>query len=248
MNIVFPLNPEDIKFSLFSFEHVMMLLALIGIDTFILISLKRINNHKLNTIFRIALALILVLLEISGNLWKLYFGKWTLNTSLPLHLCGISAYLSVFMLIFRKYVSFELVYFWGLGGAVIALLTPNIDYNLPHIMFIKFFLAHNAIFLSVLYMIFIEKYRPALKSVLKTFLITNIYMMFIAVINYLTGANYLYISHKPGGYTLLDFFGPWPYYLISMEFAALLIFFILYLPFSGFFKSWTQKQMNNYKG
>ena len=85
-------------------------------------------------------------------------------------------------------------------------------------------------FRLIILFIFIS-YIVFLYYLFKVFFITNIYMIIVAAINYLINANYLYICHKPGGTTLLSFFGPWPYYIIPMEIAALVIFFILYLPF-----------------
>jgi hypothetical integral membrane protein (TIGR02206 family) len=50
-------------------------------------------------------------------------------------------------------------------------------------------------------------------------------------VNRLTGGNYLFLSRKPEGGSLLDLLGPWPWYILSLEAVALLLFTILYLPF-----------------
>jgi hypothetical integral membrane protein (TIGR02206 family) len=219
------------SFRLFSIEHLLTLLAIIIIDIILLAILRRAGSKRKNQIFGISLAVFIIILEIISNTWKVCNGKWALNTSLPLHLCGISLYISAVMLIRNSHSLYEVAYFWGLGGAVIALVTPNLDFTFPHIMYLKFFLAHNAIVIAVLYMTVIRRYRPVFKSVIRVFVITNIYMIITGIVNYFLDSNYLYICHKPGGITLLDFFGPWPYYIISMEAAGILIFYLLYLPF-----------------
>ncbi len=219
------------SFRLFSAEHIITLLTLAIIDILLLAIVKRAGDERINNVFRYGLALSIILLEIVSNTWKIYHDNWSPDTSLPLHLCGISSYISVVMLSRRNHSLFELAYFWGLGGAVIALITPNVGFTFPHIMYLKFFLAHNAIVIAVLYMTMIEHYRPVFRSVIRVTIITNIYMIIVGIINYFLDSNYLYICHKPGGTTLLDFFGPWPYYIISMEAAGILIFYLLYLPF-----------------
>ncbi|MBN2402479.1 MAG: TIGR02206 family membrane protein [Spirochaetes bacterium] len=218
-------------FNLFSCEHIAALIILFIINIITILFLKRAVNERINRIFRINLGILIILLEIAGNLWKILHGKWSLNTSLPLHLCGISAYICAVILIMKNRSFIELAYFWSLGGAMIALITPNLEFTFPHFMFLKFFLTHNALVLSVMYFIFIEDFRPSLKSVWKALIITNIYAIIVAPINHVLKSNYLYICHKPGGSTLLDCMGSWPYNIFAMEIAAIIIFFLLYLPF-----------------
>ena len=38
--------------------------------------------------------------------------------------------------------------------------------------------------------------------------------------------------YKPVGPSLLDFLGPWPWYLLSMELIGLVLVVLLYLPFA----------------
>jgi len=37
--------------------------------------------------------------------------------------------------------------------------------------------------------------------------------------------------HKPEGGSAMDFFGPYPYYLITLECLGALLFFLVLLPF-----------------
>jgi len=219
-------------FQIFSTEHIAAMIILFTFNLIIITWLKKTADMRTNDVFRISLGVIIIILELLGNIWKIYYGEWSLSSSLPLHLCGITSYLCIIMLIRRTGSLYGPVFFWGLAGATIAVITPSLKYNFPHPLFLKFFIDHNVIILSALYITFIENYRPDFKSVLRIFLITNVYMAGVGAVNYALDANYLYICRKPRGTTFLNHLGPWPYYILSMEAVTFLIFFILYLIFN----------------
>lgn len=228
----FSANYSGAPFQFFSMLHLIPLGVLFLI--YGLLYQQR-NYIKLNRLFdlrtRTFLASILILQELILNSWRLANQTWSPATSLPLHLCGVSVVLNAIMLVNKNYLLFEINYFWGLGGAIQALLTPDIGiYGFPHFRYFQFFISHGLIILAVLYMTFIHGYRPQLKSVWKVFGITNIYLIFIAGFNWLVGGNYLFICYKPVNGSIIDFLGPWPWYVLSLEGVGLVSFLIYYLP------------------
>lgn len=220
-------------FHTFSHQHFLALLIILMIVILMYCNRNNLRQEKVNKIFRYTLAALLILQEISLSVWRVSVGLWEIQTSLPLHLCGIAILCSAVMLVRKQYLIYELVYFWGLGGAVQALLTPDITaFNFPHYRFFQFFLSHGLIIVAALFMTFVEQYRPTWKSIGKTLVVTNLYMAAIAVFNALTGANYLFICWKPETGSLLDILGPWPWYILSLEFVAMISFTVYYLPFA----------------
>ncbi len=179
------------------------------------------------------LAGLLVVQELSLSLWRWSIGTWEAGTSLPLHLCGIAIVLVVFLLINRSYLLYELVYFWGLGGAIQALLTPDIGaFGFPHFRYFQFFLSHGTLIFASLYMTWVGEMRPTHRSIWKVFGITNIYLVLIAGFNLLTDGNYLFICHKPENGSIMDAMGPWPWYILVLEGVAVVLFYIYYAPFA----------------
>ena len=239
MNDFFGFNSSAQPFKLFSLPHIVTLVIILAANLLIFLFRNKLKEHKINKYLRYSLALALLLEEISLQIWHISAGQWSVTTSLPLHLCGVAIFLSMLMLVTKSFAIYEVVYFWGLGGAIQALFTPYINgYNYPHYRFFQFFLSHGLLITSALFMTFTHLYRPRQKSIFKTFGITNLYLIFIAVFNLITGANYLFICRKPSAASLLDFLGPWPWYILSLEFVALITFIIYYVPFAicDFFK------------
>jgi hypothetical integral membrane protein (TIGR02206 family) len=181
---------------------------------------------------RITLAVVLWVNELAWHIWCAACGVWSIQENIPLHACSVLIWLAGFMLIFKNYRIYEFVYFMGIAGALQALLTPNIGiYGFPHFRFFQTFISHGLLVTTAVYMTAVEGMRPTWKSLLRVMVIANLYMGVVFVINGLIGSNYLYVSHKPPGPTLLDALPDWPWYLLYMEAIGLVMFLLLYLPF-----------------
>lgn len=220
-------------FTAYSASH----LAALGIMAALLLTLYAgrrwiSQSNRRRRLTRAALAVVLILCELSLNLWYVTEGIYNVKDTLPLELCTISLYMCVVMLIWRSRAIFQIVYFTGIGGALQALLTPVLYYDFPHYRFIEFFAAHIAIMLAVLYMVWVEGYRPTLKSIAITMGFLNVLAGVVYVINTITGGNYMFVSRKPDTPSLLDLLGPHPWYILSLEVVAVVLFLLLYLPFA----------------
>ena len=77
-----------------------------------------------------------------------------------------------------------------------------------------------------------EDQRPTWLSLWKTMLILNVYLVAVTAINYALGSNYMFTMQKPHTASLFDVMGPWPWYLLTAEVLAVMLFALLYLPFA----------------
>jgi hypothetical integral membrane protein (TIGR02206 family) len=219
------------RFQIFSISHIIMLLLLVStVVAFYL--LRNIMSSKGKQAVRYCLAGFLLLSELTLYMWYNYTGVWNPIDSLPFQLCSISLMLSIVMLLTRNFLLFEVTFFLGVGGALQAMLTPELAYDFPHYRYFHFFLAHIAIILASFYMIWFEGYRPTMKSVWKAFAALNMLAGIVFIVNKVTGGNYMFLSRKPTTPSLIDLLGPYPWYLLSLEVAAFGIFCLIYLPFS----------------
>ncbi len=184
------------------------------------------------TITRWILCALILLCEGSWQLWMWAIGSWTIQGMLPLWLCSITSWTMPLLLIFRNRLYFEWVYFMGIIGAAMALLTPDLmDYGFPHFRYIEFFVLHGTIIISIIFMTVVEKFRPTWRSLPKAVMITNLLWFFCAWVNNQIGSNYLYTRGKLPTPSLLDYLGPHPVYLVWMELIGIALCVLLYLPF-----------------
>jgi hypothetical integral membrane protein (TIGR02206 family) len=155
-----------------------------------------------------------------------------LTLILPFHISYFMNLLLPVMLWRRSFFLFEITYYMVMGGCIQSLLTPALDHGFPHILNFRFFLVHMGLLQSIFYAIFVYDFKPTWQSFGRAFLWTNIYCVFVLGINALLGTNFLYLSKKPNAPSLLDLFGPWPWYILGAEFLCLMMYTIVMLPFA----------------
>jgi hypothetical integral membrane protein (TIGR02206 family) len=231
MEKYFQVDGED-AFILFSKTH-WMTIFIIGCVIFLIFLFRRfLKKTPLNNVVRIGLAATLFISEISLHVWLWRIGEWTIQYSLPFHLSSISILLSAVLLLTKSYSLFEFTYFAGVGSALQAMITPDISaFTFPHFRYVHFFISHGGIVVANLFMVLVEKYRPTAKSIWKAFLYLNLYTIFVFLLNYFIEGNYMYISEKPINPSILDYLGPWPFYILALEAIACITFLLLYIPF-----------------
>ena len=231
-------NYTGAGFVLFGPSHIATLLVIV---VFILILTRaKGSSEKTREKIRWGLALSIWTAELSWHIWNLAIGTWTIQTMLPLHMCSVLIWLSGFMLIKKNYSIYEFVYFLGIGGALQALLTPDVGiYGFPHFRYFQTFASHGLLVSAGVYMTVVEGFRPTWKSILRIFAISNVYMIIIFGINSAIGSNYLMINGKPPMATIMDLLPAWPYYIPWLEVIAMATCLVLYIPF--IIKDWKTK-------
>lgn len=152
---------------------------------------------------------------------------------LPLDLCDVALWLAVYALATLRPWALDAVYYLALAGSGMALVTPDVaDPSIPAFAVAQFFVTHGSVVAATLFLVFSGLLRPRRGSWWRVLLAVNAYAAALAVVNGLFDTNYMYLCEKPASGSLLDLFGPWPWYLAGGEGMALLLFVGLYLPFA----------------
>jgi hypothetical integral membrane protein (TIGR02206 family) len=217
---------------LLSVEHVATV-AVIAISITALLVAARLRPGPWMVIAARTLAVILVADEIAWwvDLVVSHANKADLLYALPFQLCDMAIFISAFALWSRQQLLIELTYFWGLAGTFQALITPDLPAHFPSFLFIQYYLAHAGVVAAALYLTVGLGHRPRPRAVLYVFGVLLVYAAFVGFLDATTGADYLYLRAKPGSHTLLDYFGPWPWYIGVGGLVAIVLFLILDAPF-----------------
>ena len=165
------------------------------------------------------------------------FNTFTFNLAwqeaIPLHMCDLSAMSIAYYLVKRQRIFFIPAFFWGVGGASMALFQPDIEYAFPHPAFLPFFTSHVIILLGISFSCIALRERPYLSDVPKVIVISLGLMCAIYVFNFLLGenANFWYLNKKPAAASLMNFFPAAPFHILPIIPVAIGVFYLTYLPF-----------------
>jgi hypothetical integral membrane protein (TIGR02206 family) len=152
---------------------------------------------------------------------------------LPFQLCDWAMVAIMVALLSGRERWLEVAYFWGIGGTLQAILTPDLKYAFPDIRFLTFFIAHSGIVVAIAFMMIMKKFRPHWISIVRVFAWTELYFVLAFTVDLITGENYGYLLHKPAAASLLDALSDQRIvYLLQMHLLALVFFVVLYLPFA----------------
>ncbi|MDP6685258.1 MAG: TIGR02206 family membrane protein [Candidatus Marinimicrobia bacterium] len=177
----------------------------------------------------------LILRNIWINYYQIHLDLWTVESSLPLHLCGLSAILSGIVLVTRNQKLYELLFFWGIPGGYISIVTPEFTIGTQGWLFLDYYISHGGIIFSALYCTLIFRMKPSQGAWIRIFLWSQLFIPIVGVLNYYLDSNYMYINAPPEVENPFVV-GEFPFHLIGFELAGLLHFWLLSLPFRKYYK------------
>lgn len=152
---------------------------------------------------------------------------------LPFQLCDWAMVAIVVAVLTGRPRWLEVAYFWGIGGTLQAILTPDLKFAFPHIRFLTFFVAHSGIVVAIAFMMIVKRYRPQWFSIVRVFAWSELYFVLALAVDLLTGENYGFLLHPPASASLLDALSDnRVVYILEMHLLALAFYFVLYLPFA----------------
>lgn len=184
------------------------------------------------------------------------FGVWLLSAifyvlpaniephmSLPIQACDLLVLLAPLTLWRPSRFLYAVVYFGGIGLTTQGFISPTSDIGGPgNIKFWIFWLLHCTIVATAIYIVAVDRFRPAFKDLCNAVLFWFIYAVAMIALNYGTYAGGL--NDGQGWYygylgptlpdvvadSILKHLGDWPIRPILMILLALLIYVMLYLP------------------
>ncbi len=176
---------------------------------------------------------VIVSLAVAGwTLARMFLGRFDFTTDLPLDICNLAGILLPFLMWDPHPTIYQVLYFWVMAGTLQAILTPNLYNAFPHYTSLKYWTAHCGLIIYFVTLTATTELQPTLAGVLISFIVLLIYAALMYGINVLLGSNYFYVIRKPDTASVLDYLGDWPWYILAGAIFALIVFYLLYLPFS----------------
>ena len=209
-------------FQVFSIEHIISIIVII----LVFIAFFRFNkvlgiNDKSRS-FLFVLAFIMISLDLSEDLVRVYTGFYSIRKDLPLQLCSIGVYLAAFTLVSRKKIFFDLIFYWGFVGATNAILTPDGNLFELRIFFFYSQAYHAALIFAVLWLMIKYDMRMRYGSILKVVISTNIIVGLLSILNYALDSNYMFLRQIPDSVSPF-LMGEWPVYIIMVQVFSIIL-------------------------
>ena len=223
-------------FELFGSDHVWALVISLGLFIAVpFLAKKKLNPSQQNRLGA-AIGFLVMAQYIAWVTLEIIAGSFDIKLHLPFHLCRFANLMIPMVMLKQNFRAYEVLYFWGFSGMIQAAITPDISQAFPHFHFFRFWLGHNGLILALLYATVVYEMRPTLDSLKRAFIALNIFFLASIPVNMILDANYFWICGKPvndlGQHvpSLLDYMGPWPWYILTAEFVALVHFALAYVP------------------
>ena len=221
--------PEGFGFSLFGTTHLLWLLFFVLLCTVSLIVYKKLNSKHRN-IMRIGIAVTVITLETVKNIVAFAVGSFGIG-HLPFHLCGINVMLITFCIFKRTKTVENFLYYIGIPGAMLALLTPDWT-SLPCLNYFHMhsFLIHMFLVLYPFVLVASGDVKPDFKSMPKCILLLVGFAIPALILNIIFDQNFMFLMNTSGvGFLQLfkDIFGAhqWAFPILLP-----IIMFIMSLP------------------
>ncbi len=169
---------------------------------------------------------VLICNVVTHHIYFFSLGDWSLKHNLPLQLCAMSELIAISMLLTRSQFLYELLLCWS-AGAIHAFITPELTHGYGALENTAYVVSHGGVILTALFANWSLGFTPRKHSWLKIFLFTQLTLPVIGGVNYLTGANYMFLSEPPAAKNPM-IIGKWPWYIVSLELVVLVHFFLFY--------------------
>lgn len=162
---------------------------------------------------------------------KIALGVWRFDTDLPLHLCFITNFLMIYILLTdNRQNLYRIVYFFTFIGPLPAMIWPDLDYGWQSYTFYQFIISHHVMLLISLYCLFVLDYRVEIRAALPAVVGGNAVIFAVAVFNHVFGTNYIMMNELPEQlyevYPFLDMLPP----IVWLELVGVLAILSAYIP------------------
>jgi hypothetical integral membrane protein (TIGR02206 family) len=203
------------RFSAYGLSHwVVLLVFAVGAVALVVVGRRYGTTTRARGACR-AVAAVMLVVQLGVVVYSNLPSQFGIDHSLPLQLSDLVAFAAVYALWTYGHRTFAFTYYWGLVLSVQALFSPALSGpDFPGRDFLVFWTLHLFVIWTAIYLTWGVGMRPGWRDYRLVVVVSVGWAAVAMVVNWVTGANYGFLNRKPEIDSVLDVFGPWPWYLL----------------------------------
>ena len=189
---------------LFSPEHIAAIAVTAAAALALAMLARRAPPRAATTLAR-ALALTILAGFVAEQVIYAARGDWSARVNLPLQLSDAVTFVAIAALWRpQRGVLTELAWFWGLTATLQALLTPDLGYAFPDLLYFTYFVTHGGAIVAACMLVLGLRLVPRRGAAWRVFGFTAAFAAVAAIGCVATGGNYMFLRRKPSNGSILD--------------------------------------------
>lgn len=158
---------------------------------------KKLSEPRFHIIGKIAAYILLANMLVHYSS-RIILGIWSIEEDLPLHLCFITNFFMIYILLTDDRRGFyEIIYYFTVIGPLPAMIFPDLRFSPESWVFWQFVISHHFMLLVSVFCLAVEGYAVSLRGGASAFIAGNVYIALVSLFNRLAGTNYAMINALP---------------------------------------------------
>src|SRR5437764_11525892 len=193
------------EFQPYGLPHLTVIFITIVLPFALAALVRRTKSQRIERVIIVALSAVLILNYVAYLIFIRSRGVLDWRQMLPMQMCDWGMVVVIVAMWTGNQRWFEVASFWGIGGTLQAVLTPNLPFGFPDWRFISFFTSHCGIIIGVVFLMLTRRYRPYPMSIVRVFLWSEFYFVVTFVTDKLTDFNYGFLLNKLKAFSIMTF-------------------------------------------
>lgn len=233
---------DGVYFKNLSLAH-LLLVAIAFFGAYLIYRYKDVlQEDRYSKIFKRTIGITLLSQQIILYGWYFFTGFSSIKESLPLYNCRIAIICTALALLTDKKTLKNISVYWGLYGAILALIIVEGDpFSFPHYTIVSFFVGHIFLLWGSLFILFVDNYQVNKRNLHDVLKLTTAYHFVLLIFDIMIKANYDYLIEPPIFKSIVMLMPQMLYSIIAIIIFDLLICIVYFiLNTIGFSKKATE--------
>jgi hypothetical integral membrane protein (TIGR02206 family) len=220
-------------FQLFGWLHILVLALATGALFGLYYLRGRLKKPAAGRAFRYTVASLIVILETVYQVWSAGRNGFHWAEFVPLGLCAMMEWITVFALFFDLKQVIKVVMPWAFVGSSLSFIVVNMgtSYTFPHFRFFHYFGIHFLFLIGNLFYLFTEKFRYGYRDLLRSTAWLAGVSAVVLTIDLATDQNFMFLRQWPDEMDFINRYIGFPLNTVLLMLGAFILFNVFYVIF-----------------